>query len=80
MGLRVQEEGGSEGHPVMGWIGAVALPGNRADFPLGSAHVNLGQTTSGSVAELSADRKVLRVRLPAAERAFAARAELLAPR
>jgi hypothetical protein len=79
MGLRVKEEGGSESRSVMDRIGAVALPGNRADFPLVSAHVNLGQTTSGSVAEMSADRKVLLVRLPAAERALAARAELLAP-
>ena len=44
MGLRVKEGGGSEGRPVIGRIGAVALPGNRADFPLVLAYVNRGQT------------------------------------
>jgi len=59
MGLRVKEEGGSESWSVMGQIGVSFPPRKGADFPLVLAYVNRWQTTWGSKAELSAERKAL---------------------
>jgi len=61
MGLRAEEEGGSEGRPVIGRIGVEAWgtgvhypPRKWADFPLVSAGVNRQPTGVGWDADMSA--------------------------
>jgi hypothetical protein len=54
-GRRVNEEGASEGRPVMGRIGierkATSPTRKRADFPLVSGHEETGQTDEGGRAD-----------------------------